>query len=81
MAVRSYLWAVQTDDGREVCSATADVAKVSEVKARVVGGQVEIHRGDQVLASAPNPGGTIDLHRWPAEDKLSKSVSSRVVTV
>lgn len=74
----SYLFAVQTREGREVVSTSFDVDKVSTVSAVVDGERVVLrHDGDE-LASGVDPGGDLRLHRWPADDKLSDPVTHRV---
>ena len=76
-----YLLAVQDDNGRELVSGYAEVAKVGDISATVdEHGKVIIRDGETVIAE----GGEADqdtvltLHRWEAEDKLGKPVSKKV---
>jgi hypothetical protein len=79
MTEKRYLWAVQTEDGREVISAMAEVAKVGDVTVTVGKKGLVIKHGDEVIASEPKPPeGDLYLHRWPANDKNGTPVTRKV---
>lgn len=78
--MKSYLYAVQDEQGREVVSFTAEVEKVSEVSAEPgPGDTIRLMQHDVLLASAELPSeGKLTLYRWPADDKLSDPVAHPV---
>jgi hypothetical protein len=83
--VKSYLYAVQDDQGREVVSWSGEVEKVSDVTAKAESqGNSEdtvylLDAEGKILSSALVAGAKgLVLHRWPADDKLSAPVSHAV---
>jgi hypothetical protein len=70
--VTAYLFAVQDSTGREVVAAQIDTDKVSEVTAVREESRVHIVHGDTTVDTgyAP-PEEPLQLHRWPADDKLN----------
>jgi len=80
MTTKDYLVAIQDEAGREVCSATATgVEKVSDITTNRDNDHVGIFNGvDELLVEAPDPGGALYLHRWPADDKLAKPVTHKL---
>lgn len=78
--MKAYLYAVQDDNGREVCSATVEVDKVSEVTAEFSGEYILLlHNGKQIGdAEDAVRDASYTLHRWPADDKHSAPVSHPV---
>lgn len=82
--MRTYLFAVQDDAGREVCSGEAKLDRVSEVSAvKVDDTVVRIVRGDEIVAAGESSLPLAELHflRWPAQAKESTPVRKRVDTV
>lgn len=77
--MKTYLYAVQDDNGRELLAIEAEVEKVSEVKAAFDGGDIVLLKGKtEITRAAADDSKTWTLHRWPADDKLSAPVSHRV---
>lgn len=73
-----YLYGIQDENGREVCSVTLEV-EPGEVHATRVNDVVSIVHLTEVVAQGNHEGdGTLTLHRWPADDKLSEPISAPV---
>lgn len=72
-----YLWAVQDNQGRELISWRAE-AKVSDVKAVRENGKIKLVYKEDVMGQVDDSGGDVQLHRWPAGDKLSDPVSTAI---
>ena len=74
-----YLYAVQDANGREALAAEIETDRVSEVTARIKDGKLELLKGkDVVVDIEAAPETEYNLHRWPADDKLSEPVSKVV---
>jgi hypothetical protein len=79
---KSYLYAVQDDTGRELCSVKLEPEKLGDVTAKCneEKDSVQIFLRDAVVATGSVPGYAeeLHLHRWPITDKLANPVSKRV---
>lgn len=81
--MRTYLFAVQDGDGREVCSGEVTLDRVSEVSAvKVDDTVVRVVHGDEVVAAGETslPVGELHFLRWGAKTKESTPVRKRVDT-
>lgn len=75
----TYLYAIQSEDGREVCSWQGEVDKVGDVTAEIgPGNTVHLRHGSELVATgATQSDAVLTLHRWGA-DKLADPVSHPV---
>jgi hypothetical protein len=78
---KSYLYAVQDQDGRELTSVVLEPEKLRDVTASCNEAKDTVmifHAGVEVRrATVPNTAETLDLCRWPADAKLSDPVRKR----
>jgi hypothetical protein len=75
--VKSYLYYIQDEDGREVVSATVEVERVSEVSAVRAGEHVALHQAGAGSVAVGEYAGEqqLTLYRVPSDDKLARPVA------
>lgn len=77
---KSYLYAVQDQDGRELLSWQGEVEKVGDITAEHRIAQIAlVQEGTGTLALGDVVEGfDYTLYRWPADDKLAEPVAHRI---
>jgi len=77
--MKHFLYAVQTEEGRELWSATLEVTRVSDVQAYTRDGDLIVEHEQHRMFKLDNAGETeMTLLRWPADDKLAEPVRHKV---
>jgi hypothetical protein len=78
--MKKYLYAVQDENGREILSAEVETDQVSEVTAKAIKDEVVLRvKSEEVARAAFSADQKLQIHRWPADDKLSEPVSKKIV--
>jgi len=76
--MKSFLYAVQDQNGREIVSAVVEVEKVGDVTASVKDNLVTLSTPGLDQVERVPKGAELTLHRWDADDKLAEPVSHPV---
>lgn len=79
---KSFLYAIQDDTGREVCSIHLEPEKFGDVEANCDEPRETVsivHNGDVVASGLiPSAAEGLFLHRFPSDNKLADPVTKRV---
>jgi hypothetical protein len=76
--MKHFLYAVQTEEGRELWSATLEVVRVGDVQAYTRDGDLVVEHEQHRVFKLDSAPATMFLLRWPADDKLAEPVRHRV---